>query len=164
MNIQNHRVAVSMGSNIEPMLNIRKAVDLIKERYSIQAISETWETPPIGSSGPNFYNTALILSTEEPVEMIRSQLRAIEAHLLRVRTADKYAPRTIDLDTVLYDDQILEPRLWQLAYIAIPLAELVPELRHPNSNLTLRQIAADLLPNSGVIPHPEVTPSLRLQD
>jgi len=163
LKIKRHRIAVIIGSNIEPILNICKAVDLIKERFPIWAISKTWETPPVGSSGPNFYNTAVILSSNEPVEIVQSQLREIESQLLRVRTADKYAPRTIDLDIVLYDDQILEPRLWQLAYIAIPLAELVPELRHPTSNHPLRQIAADLLPNSGVIPHPEIMPSLGLQ-
>ena len=151
-----HHIFVLMGSNIDPIENMRKGAALLQERFDVQAASMTWETPPVGTSGEDFYNAAFRLFTLKTLDEVKTQLREIETSLKRVRTEDKYAPRTMDLDIIIFDQQVVEPSLWTLAFIAIPMAELIPEIRHPDTAETLGQLAQRLIHISGVTPHPEV--------
>ena len=110
----------------------------------------------------------MLLEVDFAPEELRRELRKIEADLGRVRTADKYAPRTIDLDLSLFGDQVLsgsdyqvpDPELTRLAHLAIPLAELAPEYRHPNLEGTLRQIADRLRPGSKVVRRSDLSEQL----
>jgi 2-amino-4-hydroxy-6-hydroxymethyldihydropteridine diphosphokinase len=140
-----HTVYLILGSNIDPLENTRQALALLSERVHVQSISTCWETPPVGTDGPQFINTAVCICTALEPEALKTEvLRAIERELGRVRTADKYAPRPIDLDIVVFDDQVLDPALWSLAYLALPFAELLPEFVQPETGKRLADIAAEL--------------------
>jgi 2-amino-4-hydroxy-6-hydroxymethyldihydropteridine diphosphokinase len=147
-----------MGSNIEPWTNISRGLSELRNVLKVEAVSTTWETPPVGTSGPNFYNTAVLAVTSFlQQDLINIILRPIESRLGRVRTSDKYAPRTIDLDIILFDGQLVEPRLWSLPFIAVPVAEIFPDYRHPCSGLTLLEAAEEFKIKNDLIPHPEGT-------
>jgi len=151
-------VYISLGSNIEPERNLVRAVEQLRSQMEIQGIATVWETPADGTSGPNFLNTALAAQTpHHPEELKDRVLRPIEVRLGRVRSADKYAPRTIDLDIVLYDRHLIEPRLWSLAYLALPMAELLPDLLQPETGKTLAEVAAELCKTNLAIPHHEIS-------
>lgn len=142
-----------LGSNIRPEVHLPQALNLLRQRAQVFAVSRVWETPPVGTAGPPFYNAAVGLLTDLPPEALKRRLlRPIEAQLGRVRTSDKFAPRTIDLDLVVYANEVLDPEVWQYAHIAVPLSEILPGLRHPKSGETLARCAARLL---------HETPSLR---
>jgi 2-amino-4-hydroxy-6-hydroxymethyldihydropteridine diphosphokinase len=148
---------VSIGSNVSPVANLRRAVELLSARTTVLQIATAWETPPVGTTGPNFYNSAICLLTPSDPQTLKADLlRPLEAELGRVRTADKYAPRPIDLDPIVYADTILDERLWEYAYLALPIAELCPDLPHPHTHQPLAEIARRLLLTSDAIPHPEV--------
>jgi 2-amino-4-hydroxy-6-hydroxymethyldihydropteridine diphosphokinase len=80
-----------------------------------------------------------------------------------VRTEDKNAPRTIDLDIALFGDQVLDvgprhipdPEISKYPHIAVPLADLAPQQRHPETGQTLQEIAQGL-PASGLVRRPDV--------
>ncbi len=150
-------VYLSLGSNIEPRQNLIKAVALLREEMEIVAIATVWETPAVGTAGPNFLNTALAARTSLQPETLKTTiLRPIETRLGRVRSADKFAPRPIDLDIVLFDSHVVEPRIWKLAYLALPLAELIPDLLQPETGKTLEEVARELCRTTPAIPHPEI--------
>ena len=110
------------------------------------AVSSTWETPSEGSPGPDFLDTALLIDTRYDLETLKWQhLRRIETNFGRVRTADKNAPRTLDLDIVTYDDQLIASDLFDQAYMALPVSELMPDLSQPGTGILLSQIAAVLV-------------------
>jgi 2-amino-4-hydroxy-6-hydroxymethyldihydropteridine diphosphokinase len=151
------RIVVSIGSNLEPAMHLRKAVELLEARCMVMQIASAWETPAVGATGPNFYNSAIsLLSEYDPMTLKFRVLRPIESELGRIRTSDKYAPRTIDLDPIVYHDTILDDRLWTYAYLAIPIAELAPDLPHPQTKERLADIASRLAQLTHPIPHPEV--------
>jgi 2-amino-4-hydroxy-6-hydroxymethyldihydropteridine diphosphokinase len=155
--MEHHRVIVSLGSNISPVENLRRAVELLRKELDVQKLASTWETTPVGTTGPNFYNTALLATSPLiPDDLKYTILRPIEVRLGRVRTADKYAPRPIDLDLVVYDDQILDTRLWTLDYLAIPIAELVPDLSNPLTSQPLEEFASRFRALDQAILRPEV--------
>ncbi len=163
MEPEGHRVFVLMGSNIDPLENMRRGTAMLQQKFDVQAVSMAWETPPVGTSGQDFYNAAFLLSTNYPFEEVKTQLRGIETSLNRVRTEDKYAPRTMDLDIIIFDQRVVEPRLWTLAFIAIPMAELIPELYNSETGESLSQLAQKLIPTSKVTPRPEVFRSLSVR-
>src|SRR5688500_11861781 len=123
-----HQVCLLLGSNIQPEKNIPLAVNLLQKQLTILQASSVWETKAVGSDGANFLNAALLALTSLEAEILKEQvLHPLEAHLGRLRTRDKNAPRTIDLDILLFDQQLLDPGLWQYAYRAIPVSEVLPD-------------------------------------
>lgn len=154
---RSHTVYLSLGSNIEPELNIAKAFQMLCDCCSLQRASHIWETQAVGTHGPNFLNAAArIQSFQTAVTLKYSILRPLEEHLGRMRQQDKFAPRTIDLDIIVFDGQIVEPNLWLLAHLAIPLAEIFPTLSNPLSGLSLAQTAELIKAKGGVKPRPDI--------
>jgi len=160
-----NRAFISMGSNIEPEHYLPEAVRRLAERCQLLAVSRAYETAPVGASGgPNFVNGAVLVATNLDAEALKeSVLLEIEADLGRVRTADKNAPRTVDLDIALFNDEILEvrgrripePDILRHAHVARPLADLAPHYRHPETGQTLLEIARGL-PEGGLFHRPDL--------
>jgi 2-amino-4-hydroxy-6-hydroxymethyldihydropteridine diphosphokinase len=135
-------VYLTLGSNIDPEHNLPRAVQILGETHSVLKASSVWETPPVGTTGANFLNAAVLIETQHDAERLKSGiLRPIEVRLGRVRTADKNAPRPIDIDIAIFGEQIIDQELWTLPHLAVPLAEIAAGLRQPASQVTLQFIA-----------------------
>ena len=168
---ETHRVFVAIGSNIDPEYNVREAMRRLASRCKLLAHSPVYETAPVGGGWrrdadrahaidqPNFLNAVVLIETDLAAAKLKAQvLQVIEQELGRVRTADKNAPRTIDLDITLFDDQVLDvgqrhipdPDLLKHPHIAVPLADLAPQYRHPETGQTLQEIA-ERLPTGGLV-------------
>ena len=125
-----HQVCLLLGSNIQPERNLPLAVQQLGEQLTILQASSIWESPAVGARGPNFLNAALLCRTwlaAEPLKWL--VLRPLEARMGRVRNQDKNAPRPIDFDIITVDGQLYDPILWQYSFRAVPVAELLPDLR-----------------------------------
>ena len=152
-----HQAYLSIGSNITPKVHLPRAIQLLKGYGKVKAISSVWESHAVGSDGPNFLNACvLFLSHLPPYELKEGIIRPIEAALGRVRYADKNAPRTIDLDIVLYDDQPLNVDFWDYAFVVVPLAELIPKFRHPLSGEKLSRLSGQLQGQVWIVPRGDV--------
>jgi len=159
------RVFIALGSNINPEYNMREAVQRLSSRCRLLAVSPVYETAPVGKTDqPNFLNAAVLIETDLTAAELKAQmLQVIEQELGRVRAEDKNAPRTIDLDIALFDDQVLDlgqrhipdPDILNYPHIAVPLADLAPQRRHPETGQTLLEIAQGL-PASGLVRRPDV--------
>jgi 2-amino-4-hydroxy-6-hydroxymethyldihydropteridine diphosphokinase len=158
------RVFLALGSNINAERNLRAAVQRLAARFRLLAVSPVYETAPVGKTDqPNFLNAAALVETDLAAGDVKHALQEIEQELGRVRTGDKNAPRTIDLDIALFGDQVLDlgqrhipdPDLVQYPHIARPLADLAPELVHPETGQTLLEIAEGL-PPGGLARRPEI--------
>jgi 2-amino-4-hydroxy-6-hydroxymethyldihydropteridine diphosphokinase len=140
-----HQAYLLLGSNIQPEENITNALQRLKQVCTVNAVSSIWETEAVGSSGPHFLNTVVWISTPLSPEEIKTQIiQPIEKEQGRIRTADKNAPRTIDIDILIYNEVILDKNVWQRDFIALPLAELRPDLTHPETGESLAEIAQRL--------------------
>jgi 2-amino-4-hydroxy-6-hydroxymethyldihydropteridine diphosphokinase len=140
-----HKAILLLGSNIEPEKNIFLARDMIQSLTQVEAQSQIWRTKAVGSDGPDFLNIAMQIITLLSIEEIKNNIiHPVELHLVRVRMANKYAPRTIDVDIIIYDGQIIDHRLWDLAFIAIPVSEISTSLFHPKNGKSIVRIADEL--------------------
>lgn len=155
-----HRAAVILGSNIDKERNLPAAVRLLAEAATVINVSAVYESAPVdGSDQPAYFNAAILLMTDESAGGLKDGLLDhIERELGRRRTADRYAPRTIDLDIVLYDDEVFDytpangrphhipdPDLMRYPHCALPVADLLPEMNHPETSERLRDLADRLL-------------------
>lgn len=152
-----HQAILLAGSNIFPTENIPTSIALLQEYCRVLSVSTIWETEAVGSPGPNFLNVAIRIGTDLESESYKWQvLRPIEDRMGRIRTSDKYAPRTIDIDIIVWDNQVVDAKLWTHAFIALPVAALAPQLVEPVSGRSLELIARELRETSNAIPHPEL--------
>ncbi len=147
-----NRAYLSLGSNINPEQNLRAAIELLATHTRLLAVSSVWETAPVGiTDQPNFLNAAALIATDLRPSALKWQvLRVIEAQLHRDRSGHRFGPRTIDIDLVLFNNAIFEldgspipdPDVLARPFVAIPLAEIAPAYRHPETGQPLETIAA----------------------
>ena len=144
MTAQEHQICLLLGSNIQPEKNLALGLDLLRSQVKIIRVSSVWETSSVGASGPDFLNMALLAATALEAGTFKEKvIRPLEKQLGRLRVADKNAPRTIDIDLILFDGRLLDPALWRFAHRAVPVAELLPDYRSETGD-PLKEIAARL--------------------
>jgi len=141
-------VFVAAGSNVEPVVNLRRALVMLRAAYPGLRASSAWRNAAVGFEGDDFVNLVVGFETDEPFPAVIARLHGIEAACGRARDAPRWAPRSMDLDVLLYGDRVSDepgltlprPDLVRRAYMLGPTAELAPELLHPTLGLTMREL------------------------
>ncbi|MCL5103238.1 MAG: 2-amino-4-hydroxy-6-hydroxymethyldihydropteridine diphosphokinase [Armatimonadetes bacterium] len=161
---------IGIGSNIDPETNILAALRLLGRKARVVAISTFYRTEPLGSpESPAFVNGAAKIETEIPPRELKFEvLRKIENDLGRKRTENKYSPRTIDLDIIVYGDltihepdlRLPDPDILTRVFVAQPLFELDPGMIVPGTGMGLADIVSSL-PVGSMQPLMEFTAALR---
>ena len=150
------RAYVGLGGNIgDRRLYLERALELLAAELEIEvvAVSSFRETDPVGyTDQPPFLNAACAVETELGPRELLERLLAVERALGRERTGPRFGPRVIDLDLLLYGDEVVDepglevphPRLAERRFALEPLAELDPELRLPDGHSARDLLAAEL--------------------
>lgn len=130
---------VSGGSNLDAEQNLLRAAHELKAACPGARFSRVYRNDAIGFDGPEFLNFVAELPFAGEPGALKAELERIEGLCGRPRYAPKWAPRTMDLDILLFGDRVLElpglvlprPQLTGWAFMLGPLAELAPDLLHP---------------------------------
>jgi len=142
------RVFVAAGSNVDPERNLAKAAaELVREFPDIE-FSPWYRNKAVGFEGADFINFVVGFNTDLPVHDVQTKLRAIEALCGRPPGAPKYAPRSMDLDILLYGDLVHDepglklprPDLLKRPFMLGPIADIVPDLMHPTEHATIGEL------------------------
>lgn len=141
-------VLISLGSNIDPEHNIPEALRALirHSRVEVLQVSRVYETAAEGASAGQapFHNAAVLVETMLSPAELKQELRLIESKLGRVRTGDRYAARTIDLDISFYGDGSPDPDVRTKLHVAQPLADVAPKWIDPESGLSTYDLALRL--------------------
>jgi 2-amino-4-hydroxy-6-hydroxymethyldihydropteridine diphosphokinase len=147
---------LSLGANLEPERNLVLAVARLSQFGRIVAASTVWQTKPVSlADQPDFLNAVVLLETKLTAQELREgPIAQIEQELGRVRTEDKNAARTIDIDIMLFNHDVLtvgrrhipDPEVLERPFVAIPLAEIAQDYIHPETGQKLKDIAAQFDP------------------
>ena len=142
---EQHGAYLSLGSNIEPELNLVRALELLHKLGRVEKISSAWESESVGAEGPNYLNACILFVTPLEQDALKERvLLPIEAQLGRKRTENRFAPRPIDIDIVVFDERSCDDKYWEQAFVVIPLAEIHPHFRNPVQNETVAETATRL--------------------
>jgi len=152
---------ISLGSNLgDRVLAFEAAVKKLKtlEDTRYIALSDLYETSPVGVEGGSFLNAVAVIETGLEPGMLLRVLLSTETTMGRTRKPGKAVSRLIDLDLLLYGNTTVEeknlvlphPRMLHRRFVMEPLAELAPDLKVPPTGITASDAAADLAKN-----HPE---------
>ena len=145
-------VYVAAGSNVEPCSNLRKALEVLAGHFAPLRLSRAYRNRAVGFDGGDFVNLVVAFETTLGVHEVLERLHEAEAACGRTRDAPKWAPRSMDLDILLFGDTVCEepglvlprPDLVRRPYMLGPTAELAPQLRHPTLGATLGELWARL--------------------
>lgn len=145
------RVYVSLGSNIDRERNLRGGLTDLRARFGALELSPVYESEAVGFAGEPFLNLVVAFQADDPVEAVDAALTRIEEAHGRERGGERFAPRTLDLDLLLYGDLVKRgpdltvPRdeILTYAFVLRPLADLAGEARHPLTGRTFRTHWAD---------------------
>jgi 2-amino-4-hydroxy-6-hydroxymethyldihydropteridine diphosphokinase len=140
-------VFLSLGSNLQPRKNLTLAISELHKRFGAVQLSSVYRSEPHGFSGDDFLNLVACVETRKSPSWIVGELEAIHDLAGRQRGSDRFAPRELDIDLLLYDDLVTNqaglriPRSDVLAYSFVlgPLAEIAGNLVHPVTGKSLRE-------------------------
>ena len=150
------RAYVALGSNLgDREASVRGAPPGI----ALAAVSRLYETEPVGSPQGRYLNAVAALDTALEAPALLARLHELERAAGRQRSGERNAPRTLDLDLLLFGDDCFDgpalavphPRLHERAFVLVPLAELAPDLVHPRLGLRIAELA-QRLGDAGVRP------------
>ncbi len=152
---------IGLGSNLGDRLdNLKQAVILLLEDKSnkLYSCSGVYETDPVG--GPEqdrFLNSCILVKTSLSPTVLLNKMLAVETELKRIRK-ERWGPRTIDLDLLVYDNitmntpflQLPHPRLTERDFVLVPLADIAPDLVIPNTGEKVKNILAGKGQSKGI--------------
>ncbi|MEZ5529082.1 MAG: 2-amino-4-hydroxy-6-hydroxymethyldihydropteridine diphosphokinase [Porticoccaceae bacterium] len=123
-----HRVIISVGSNIDPERHIAAAREILATDARLLVAADIIETTPVGyPHQPDFLNTAYLIETDLNPADFKVYLKSVEDRLGRVRGPIKSGPRTIDLDMIAWDGQLLTDDYLHFDYVSIPVDQVALE-------------------------------------
>ncbi|HEX3844333.1 MAG TPA: 2-amino-4-hydroxy-6-hydroxymethyldihydropteridine diphosphokinase [Steroidobacteraceae bacterium] len=142
------QVYIAAGSNIEPERHLAMAAAALARHFPGVRFSPWYRNRAVGFEGADFINFVAGFPTELPVSEVLQTLHAIEALCGRPREAPRWAPRSMDLDVLLYGELICQephlklprPDLLKRPYMLGPLAALAPDLIHPTERQTIGEL------------------------
>ena len=136
---------VAIGSNIDPEAHLRQAACALRQRFANVRFSSCYRNAAFGFEGADFINAVGSFDTELPIAALVTALHAIEMQCGRGRADPKLGPRAIDLDLLLYNEEVgsgpgytlPRPDLTRRVYMLGPLAELAPQQQLPPTGPTI---------------------------
>lgn len=150
---------LSLGSNLgDRAANLHAAIARLGKDRPLNRTSSFYETQPVGvPNQPWFLNCVLAIETEETPRELLKALLALEKEMGRTRTREK-GPRNIDIDLLLFSDNIVDepglkvphPAMHLRRFVLEPLAEIAPEARHPILRKTAHELLSSLPPGQAV--------------
>jgi 2-amino-4-hydroxy-6-hydroxymethyldihydropteridine diphosphokinase len=149
---------LALGSNMGVREeNLDKALDLLSQRMRMGKVSSIYDTDPVGNTNqPRFLNMVCQVFTRLAPEGLLALAKGIESKMGRFGKSNE--PRPIDIDILLYDEKVIEtpelviphPRMMERAFVLVPLAEIAPDLVHPVSGQTIKELLQSIKETQGV--------------
>ena len=135
------KIYLGLGSNVDPHKYLRLGIRELGAQFGVLELSNVYRSKAVGFEGEEFLNLVVGLETEMSPLEIHEVIEKMHVVAGRQRGESRYAPRTLDIDLLLYDDLVLREALLSLPRVDIlkysfvlgPLAEIAPDLRHPET-------------------------------
>ena len=149
--MKEHIVYLALGTNLgDRLANLKQAIASLTPQMEVKAKSQVYETPPWGfEDQPKYLNQVIKVNTYLEPEPLLKHLKRLEVALGRQESFPN-GPRLIDIDILFYDDLVVNkpllviphPRMQERGFVLLPLMDIAPNLIHPVSRKSVREMAA----------------------
>ena len=141
-------IYLSLGSNVERYKHITAALDALEHLLGYLTISSVYESKSIGFDGSNYFKLVVGAQTHLAIVELSDVLKRIEDENGRKRSGPKFSPRTLDIDILTYGDfvgseggiELPRAEITKNAFVLLPLAEIAPQVRHPQLQKTYGEL------------------------
>lgn len=162
------KVYLGLGSNVEPKKHLQLGIRELGKYFGALELSNIYQSASVGFDGEDFLNLVVGLESDSSPAEIHDIIEEIHSCANRQRGESRYSPRTLDIDLLLYDDLILNvapvylPRadILKYSFVLGPLAEIAPDLRHPETGRLITEHWAEYDKDS----HPLAAASVVLEE
>lgn len=142
------RAYLGIGSNTHRERNIASCLNELRRRFGELTVSPIYRSRAVGFEGEDFYNLVVGLDTDMDPVALNETLHAIEDAHGRDRTGPRFSDRTLDIDLLLHDDRVLEqsgvhiprPEILKYAFVLKPLADIAPDVVHPEEKRSIGKL------------------------
>ena len=121
---------IALGSNINPEGNILAAANVLKTTFKKVCFSSVYQSRALGMDAEDFLNACCKIISAPKQETLLAWLKDTEVIHGRPKSHDPWAPRTLDLDLLVYNEVILDDNYWRYPHVFVPLSELYPIKTH----------------------------------
>jgi 2-amino-4-hydroxy-6-hydroxymethyldihydropteridine diphosphokinase len=146
--------AIALGSNLgDSRFILETAIQTLAETQGVNLLTKSnwYKTKPVGPPQPDYLNGCILLQVQMIPDLLLDVLLKIENKFGRVRD-EKWGARTLDLDILLYGDEVIttprlqipHPRMGDRAFVLVPLAEIAPDWVEPLSGFTIKEMVKDV--------------------
>ena len=142
-----HTIFISVGSNVDKEKHTKAGLQGMYQAFGTLILSSVFESESVGFDGHNFYNLVVKANTNLSISEVCRVLKQIEQQNKRQRGEQKFAPRTLDLDLLLYDAVVItqpiilpRPEVLYNAFVLWPLAEIAGDELHPLEQKSYRDL------------------------
>jgi 2-amino-4-hydroxy-6-hydroxymethyldihydropteridine diphosphokinase len=143
-----HDVYVAAGSNVDAVRHLQLALRELRQLHPDLTVSPAYRNRAVGFEGDDFVNLVVRFQTSLTPAQVREQLQRVEAICGRAPDAPKWAPRTMDLDVLLFGDLVSDtpgmivprPDLLKRPYMLKPMADIAPDVMHPIAKQTMHEL------------------------
>lgn len=143
-------VYLDIGSNIERRKNIQSCIDILVNDFPDIKFSKAYESEALGFDGDPFINLSAHLQTDKSFTSLKRYLKTLEDKHARKRNKTKFISRTLDVDILLFGDNVLHPEydvprkeILKFPFVLFPLSEIANDVTHPVENKTIGELAAE---------------------
>lgn len=144
-------IYLSLGSNVDRHKNITAALDALADLFGELQVSSVYESKSVGFAGSNFFNLVVGADTDLSIAELSDTLKRIEDENGRKRSGPKFSPRTLDIDILTYGDfvgvdagvELPRTEITQNAFVLLPLAEIAPQIKHPQLQVPYQKLWAN---------------------
>ena len=162
------KIYLGLGSNVEPEKYLRLGIRELGQRFGVLEMSNIYRSKAVGFDGADFLNLVLGFDSDLSPSEIHQSIDDIHRVAGRQRGESRFSARTLDIDLLLYDDLVLDappvrvPRsdILKYSFVLGPLAEIAPDLRHPETGRLITEHWAEFDKNS----HPLIAASANPTD
>ncbi len=123
---------IGMGSNIQPEMHLKRAARKIRDTFPKVCYSKVYQSAAVGMDGDDFLNACCLLMHVPSQEVLLQWLKKLEDAHGRDRSKGSWKPRTLDLDMLMYDGDVLDQDAFSYAHVFVPASELI-ELKTPTA-------------------------------